>query len=723
VPQEDDNGNPIIGFGNADLLPQVADGISVKDSRHVVLDHLSASWSMDEALSVTESKDVTVQHCMISESLNGSFHASGNHGFGSLIRGTTTLEDRGARAGGYTFFGNLYAHNWGRNPTIGGQQGLRAEETEDDRRGADVEFTNNLIYNWGKFSGRIIGPIPRRNLVRVNYIGNFLLAGPSATASNLNVVFVGASDVVFHREGNLLDSLRDGILDPHETLPGSYPDTPEAGAFLPGRLPFPPVTVVSAEEAYQRALFRAGASLRRDSIDWRVVSEVIEQNGRIIDSQEDVGGEVRIAGGFAPDDADRDGMPDAFETEFGLNPQDPLDRNGTELSAEGYTNLEVYLDSLVNEPFVFDSGFAAPEVTIHASPPSGAAPLEVVFQASGEAQAGHRIDFFEWIFHDGSTTRGARTSFKYEGPGRFPVVVRAVDDRGFGTRARVEVFAGIRTNNVFPWSSTDIGETATSGGARTEDDCIELLAGGGNITGNNHEIHLVYQELRGDFNLSARVDTIESSSELAMAGISARTDLDPLSRHASMLLQAGRNSNDAHFIWRRSRRGWSEVVPDTPASWIRLERAGNIFSGSISADGRNWARVHSEELDVPERLLVGLVATPNSDERSSQLTFAKICDVTLADGNVRYLRGDCNSDASLDLTDAAFVLTFLFANGPRPKCLDSCDFDADGKLDLTNAVFLLNFLFQSGPVMPPPRTCQGDVPTAVLGCLSSSCRE
>jgi hypothetical protein len=89
----------------------------------------------------------------------------------------------------------------------------------------------------------------------------------------------------------------------------------------------------------------AGASLWRDAIDRRIVAQVAMRVGGVIDSQEEVGGwpEPGPPPGPAPQDVDRDGMADTWELAQGLDPADPDDRNGHDL-ADGYTNLELYLD-------------------------------------------------------------------------------------------------------------------------------------------------------------------------------------------------------------------------------------------------------------------------------------------------------------------------------------------------------------------------------------------
>jgi hypothetical protein len=105
-----------------------------------------------------------------------------------------------------------------------------------------------------------------------------------------------------------------------------------------------PVTQ-NAEAAYELVLTQAGANKVRDAADQRVIAGVKDRTHRRIDSQKEVGGWPQIETGTAPADTDRDGMPDAWGKEHGLNAKDPADGNATQ--KDGYTNLERYLNSLV----------------------------------------------------------------------------------------------------------------------------------------------------------------------------------------------------------------------------------------------------------------------------------------------------------------------------------------------------------------------------------------
>jgi hypothetical protein len=343
--------------------PSKINGLDVGGgSDRVILDHLSVSWAIDETLSVTNARNITVQNCLIAESLNNSYHPKGPHGYGSLVRGALTAEDQQAGVGGYTFYRNLWAHHRARNPSLGGEQFLRSNLPEERRLRTDANLVNNVIYGWGD------QPTHRSNLgqVRVNLIGNCYVNGPASKSTCLFNEDNPAPTQIYH-DGNTQDPDRDEVHNPRE--PRTEAQLLRAFCRLdkldsltgPGGEPFSFLgeigrCVLAADEAYHRVLKTVGASRIRDSIDERIVLSVAERTGNLINSQE----EFRRADGVLPGiddlptqerpqqfDSDRDGMPDAFEVSHDLDPTDPTDRN--RVDDNGYTLLEVYLNCLVPE--------------------------------------------------------------------------------------------------------------------------------------------------------------------------------------------------------------------------------------------------------------------------------------------------------------------------------------------------------------------------------------
>ena len=250
-------------FRPGNILQKSVDAVNVHRGRNIILDHLSTSWAVDEVLSVSgEGCDkVTVQWCLITESLNKSFHNKGAHGYGSLLR----------TDGDVTFHHNLYAHHESRCPRPG---------TYGKARGILLDFRNNVIYDWGGKAG-----YTSEDKATLNYIGNYLKPGPS-TRDRKYAFHVGGPATLMHFSDNHLEGAGKGDEDNwllvKKAKPGNRADSP---------FPVSAVATDSAEKAFERVLVEAGATLpARDAVDKRVISEVREGKGRIIDSQEDVGG-------------------------------------------------------------------------------------------------------------------------------------------------------------------------------------------------------------------------------------------------------------------------------------------------------------------------------------------------------------------------------------------------------------------------------------------------
>ena len=308
------------------------DAFHFDSASNCVADHVSASWSLDEALSTTKSTNVTVQWCMIELPLNHSCHDEGsgiqNHGYGSLIR---------YAAGGITYHHNLYAHCLGRNPR-GPSDNIR------------LDFVNNVVYNWGNLAGYDEDDTKDsgRYTNSANYVGNYLIAGTNTTQSPPLVFRCGLTNVFastqIFQTNNFVDGNKNGLLDGADNGWTAFGFSNRSFTTNLTRFPFPQVTTDTPNAAYVRVLSSAGASSVRDVVDSGVVSNVLNQNGIIIDSQTQVGGWPTLNSLAAPLDTDQDGMPDFWEIALGSNTNNAADRN--DLMPDGYTRLEWYLNWL-----------------------------------------------------------------------------------------------------------------------------------------------------------------------------------------------------------------------------------------------------------------------------------------------------------------------------------------------------------------------------------------
>lgn len=306
-----------------DLSGQEADSITlVAGAENVILDHCSATWSVDEALSLAGNvSNVTVQWCLIAEALNHSKHTKGAHGYGSLSRAN----------GPVTWHHNLWAHNNARNPRLGDNYGRPPYPIFDVR--------NNVIYNYGEIASGLT-----QGVLKVNYVANYIRPGPdSKTTTPIHIG--GPSDLIFYIRDNVFEGNSAATADNSQFFDPVVINGKRQVLTVAEPFNAMPVTTVTAQSAYEAVLRLVGASLpRRDSVDTRIVAEVRGRKGSIIDSQEQVGGWPTLKSQAAPVDSDNDGMPDSWERRHGLNPHDPADASADK-DGDGYTNLEEYLNT------------------------------------------------------------------------------------------------------------------------------------------------------------------------------------------------------------------------------------------------------------------------------------------------------------------------------------------------------------------------------------------
>ncbi len=406
------------------------DGLGGMDTRNIIIDHCSVSWSIDECLSVYGSHDITVQWCIASHSLVNSGHSKGSHGYGGNWGGS-----------GASYHHNFMTNHGSRTPRLGPRPGTQTDERMDLR--------NNLIHNYG--GNAIYGG----EGMNVNIVNNYFKPGKAtskpqriakidartfkycfdedAFASELRVK-TGISNLT--KNNVAIVAKKHGLIDLKITVPktaetsartvvcpvdfenktidfegikvnlkvnswwpmvhkyGTFfidgnvnPTRPEVTAdnwgkgvynqmgssecdfVYPGEnnvvkeslkreapLEFVYTTTHSAEDAYERVLEYSGACLNRDEYDKMLVDECREgktlfTNNGLINSQDEVvyadgsTGWPKLESKDALVDTDGDGMPDEWEKANGLNPDNADD--GMEVTSSGYTNLEVYLNSLV----------------------------------------------------------------------------------------------------------------------------------------------------------------------------------------------------------------------------------------------------------------------------------------------------------------------------------------------------------------------------------------
>lgn len=337
-------------FRMGDEAKQEGDAFGGRFHKNIIVDHCSMSWSTDECVSLYANENTTVQWCIVSESLRNSVHDKGAHGYGGIWGGRNA-----------SFHHNLVAHHDSRNPRLGEEAGKAFALTDL------TDLRNNVIYNWGGNS------CYGGEAMNVNIVNCYYKPGP-ATVKTERIVSIDKNKIAgtevydiwgkFYINGNFVEGSPRATEDNwtygvYNQFHGSYGTIPEEAKTAMRRAePFPinnNVTTHTAQEAYEKVLDFAGASLKRDAIDLRIIENVRNKtfsfpgsNGStngIIDTQADVGGWPELVSATAPVSTAGDGIPDEWKVSHKLDPERSL-ANGKDLST-AYDNIEVYMNSLV----------------------------------------------------------------------------------------------------------------------------------------------------------------------------------------------------------------------------------------------------------------------------------------------------------------------------------------------------------------------------------------
>ncbi len=339
-------GNVIVRFmrfrlGN-EILANESDAIWGRYQNNIIIDHCSMSWSIDECASFYSNNNFTLQWCYVTESLNNAGHSKGAHGYGGLWGGKNA-----------SFHHNLIAHHVSRNPRFNGwkRSGLSYENPQDEER---VDFRNNVIYNWGdnsSYGGEALG--------KYNIVNNYFKYGPATKSSiRYKITQVDKDGSATYAPGHGSYFIKDNYVFGSQSVTDNNwsgvtyaSGVTQTVARVNEPFAYLPVAEHTAEVAFEKVLSYAGASLVRDAIDTRIADEVrngtatftgsVSKRPGIIDKPSDVGGWPVYQSTTAPDDSDGDGIPDGW-----LAANYP-GKKSTDLNEQGYTYLEVYINSLV----------------------------------------------------------------------------------------------------------------------------------------------------------------------------------------------------------------------------------------------------------------------------------------------------------------------------------------------------------------------------------------
>ncbi len=337
------------------------DGFGGIGAGESIIDHCSVSYSVDECISFYDCGNFTLQNCISSESLKNSGHSKGSHGYGGIWGGHNA-----------SYHHNLMACHDSRNPRLSAGLFQGSLDYDMSEQTYLTDLRNNIIYNWGGNSA-----YGGQGAMAANIINCYYKPGPSTTSHRSRIYETSSSgngliskwSTDLYVDGNYMDGSEAVTADnskgvDHDSTEAKYyvwtkdTITDEAKAVHFKFEEKYPVTTQTAEETYDTLLDHIGASLpRRDETDARVINDVKNGTGRIIDNEAEVGGVMQYPTVYRWFDIpqewkDANGMGDAYEGEIVPDGR-----------WKGYTWIEAY----VNEWTEQQENPTNPDVTIQTS--------------------------------------------------------------------------------------------------------------------------------------------------------------------------------------------------------------------------------------------------------------------------------------------------------------------------------------------------------------------
>ena len=345
-------------------------GLGIENAKNFIIDHCCFGWSGEENMTIYDNHFATVQWCIIHEGLYDAGHQKGSRSYGNQWGGSPA-----------TYHHNLLAHNYNRSSRLNG-----ASSTTEDRN-VFMEYMNNVNYNWGKRNSCYGGEneAGTNSSHECNFVGNYYKPGPSTPTNSYFMELSGArsgkslnpSPSRWYFADNVMEGNSSATSDNWSAIHNNTSYT--VAGMKSETLVYPSLEVnrldkcqfgdydlyrtptESAGDAYEHVLAKAG-TINRDVTEQRIVDEVRNKKAQykgttlnkagFIDSPDDAEGWPTYAAGTPAADNDHDGMADDWEVANGFNPANGEDGRQV-VSAEGYTALEVYLNSLMGEKIDF----------------------------------------------------------------------------------------------------------------------------------------------------------------------------------------------------------------------------------------------------------------------------------------------------------------------------------------------------------------------------------
>lgn len=588
------------GSANIDSEPDAFGG---RDVKNAIIDHISTSWSVDETLSFYRNENTTLQWSIISESMLLSGHVKGRHGYGGIWGGENA-----------TFANNLLASHVSRVPALG-NTGNNVNTV------SSTDLVNNVMYNWG-FNSTYGGNDQENNM-----INNYYKPGQSTHEKVMKrVVSPGQNGRLswFHISGNYMYGNKavtiDNTLGTEEIKSGtSFSATPYEV------LGHDTLSISTAEQAYERVLSQAGATYpRRDAVDARVVNDVRNGTGRLINNEWEVGGYPELKSAEAPKDTDHDGMPDAWEIKDGLNPNDAAD--GKQITESGYSNLELYVNGLVR----IDHKAENPDVVLQSPALNSIHKAGSSIKMNAKLKNKGNIAKVEFYSNDVKIGESTKESFDFTWKdvpdGTWFVSAKAIDYEGNATQTTsMPIHVNTEKQNG-AWTSKDVGQVPIQGNASFSlSDGVLTVKGAGRIDQTADSFQFASQTVKGDTELVARIDSLTKVDNNAISGLMIRESLAADAATAiisTSVVKADKQDTpySVHFSTRASKgepilalgendRPEDYGVPTLKATtlpyWLKIARKGDTITGYASQDGMNWTEVGQKTIKMNETVFIG----------------------------------------------------------------------------------------------------------------------
>lgn len=401
--------------------PKGKDCAGIANGQNMIFDHCSFSWGRDETFSINPDGkgslgNITLQNCIFGQGLM-------THSAGGLMQ-----------ADYITLYRNFYCDNGTRNNKLKGK----------------IQYVNNTVYNWR--SGCVILGGGSSGTSECNITGNLFIKGP---AGGVDCIGGGNSGFRYYAEDNWVDADRDGAFDPSQ-FTGSG-----GGTLVSTPYNYPELEQYSARDLLTRNLPTVGASLPyRDPADCYMVDEVMSYgtDGKLItyETALPIGAPSTwsVWGGDARTDTDGDGMPDAWESANGTNPNSA---DATTVAANGYLNIENYINSIT----AADSQFYLRAPLLPKSAGKTASSISVEWRDYTEGEDGFEVSYSlngssGWTV--AGTTAANATSYTISGLGSG--AYHWVRIRAFVTRNGAKVYG--------PYSKTAKLYTSAGDGAEVD---------------------------------------------------------------------------------------------------------------------------------------------------------------------------------------------------------------------------------------------------------------